>query len=186
MLEREIIFKLTRMKFGLDAIVGHIFRLMKDQLGHSVRKYDYVLIDCAPGISALTEASIRLADLVIVPTIPDFLSTYGLKSFCRNLWNGEIADRSTLKRPKKLPRVLITRRRPVKEHDQTGDLMRKERKANEPSFIVFETTIPEAIGVSQALGWRGDPPTFINKWGTSLVPLLNSLARETKEALNAA
>jgi hypothetical protein len=64
--------------------------------------------------------------------------------------------------------------------------MRNERTAEEPTFVVFDTIIPEAVGVSQALGWRGPPPTFTNKWGTSLVPLLGSLARETKEALNGA
>ena len=151
-----------------------------------MKKYDYVLIDCAPGISAVTEASIRLADLVIVPTIPDFLSTYGLKSFCKNLWGGKSAGRSTLKRPKHLPHVLITRKRHVSEHERMTGAMQNERQAEEPSFVVFETIIPEAVGVSQALGWRGPPPTFTNKWGTSLVPLLSSLARETKEALNGA
>jgi chromosome partitioning protein len=186
LLERELIFELTRRKFGLDAIIGHIFRLMKEQLGRLAKKYDYILIDCAPGISAVTEASIRMADLIIVPTIPDFLSTYGLKSFCSNIWLGEVAERSSLRRPKKLPHVLITRKRAVNEHDRTTTVMRNERKANKPSFALFETIIPEAASVSQALGWRGPPPTFTNKWGTTLVPLLSSLARETKEVLNGA
>jgi cellulose biosynthesis protein BcsQ len=179
-----MIFELTGRGYGLDAIVGHIFRAMKDHLGRSVRKYDYVLIDCAPGISAFTEASIRLADLVIVPTIPDFLSTYGLQTFCRNLWNGKIAERSSLKRPKSLPHVLITRKRPVNEHLTTTTLMQNERKAEEPSFELFETIIPEATRRSQALGWRGPPPTFTNKWGTVCVPLLNRLAQETRKVLN--
>ena len=186
MLEREIIFKLTERKFGLDAIVGRIFQAMKDELNRSVRKYDYILIDCAPGISAFSEASIRLAHLVIVPTIPDFLSTYGLQSFCRNLWKGEMATRTALRRPKRVPSVLVTRKRPISEHDRTIELLRNERTAKDPTFEVFDTVIPEATRVSQALGWQHAPPTFINKWGTDLVPLLNSLAEETKEALNGA
>jgi chromosome partitioning protein len=186
LLEREIIFKLTERNFGLDAIVGHVFRVMKEQLSQSTKKYDYVLIDCAPGLSALTEASIRLADLVIVPTIPDFLSTFGLKSFCRNIWSGNIADRSQLKRPDKLPHVLITRKRPVKEHDRTANLMLNERNAPTPSFKLFKTVIPEAIGVAEALGKTGANPTFTNKWGPGVVPIFNQLAQETKEALNGA
>jgi chromosome partitioning protein len=186
LLEREIIFELTKRKFGLDAIVGRVLAIMKEQLGRSAKKYDYVIIDCAPGISAVTEASIRLADIVIVPTIPDFLSTYGLKSFCKNLWGGRFTGRSSAKPPKHLPHVLITRKKSVNEHERMTDAMRNERQAKEPSFVVFETIIPEAVAVSQALGWRGAPPTFTNKWGTNLVPLLSSLARETKEALNGA
>jgi cellulose biosynthesis protein BcsQ len=49
LLEREIIFEMTQRKFGLDAIVGHIFRILKDQLARSGKKYDYIIVDCAPG-----------------------------------------------------------------------------------------------------------------------------------------
>jgi chromosome partitioning protein len=186
LLERDIIFELTGKNFGLDAIVGHIHRIMQEQLSASVRTYDYVLIDCPPGISALTEASIRLADLVIVPTIPDFLSTFGLKSFCKNLWSGKIAQRSSLKAPKRLPQVLITRRRPVKEHTRTMDLMQNEEKVDQPSFRLFRTVVPEAISVSESLGKAGRGPTFTSKWGTDIIAVLERLARETREALNGA
>jgi chromosome partitioning protein len=184
LLERELIFELTKQGFGLDAIVGKLFRIMKDRLGRTRRKYDYVIIDCAPGISAVTEVSIRLADLVIVPTIPDFLSTYGLKSFCKNLWRNGSAEGAP--RPKALPWVLITRKRPVREHERTVELLRNERKLSTPSFQSFETIIPEATAVSVALGTSNPFPTFVQKWGTDLTPRIGRLASEAMEALNGA
>jgi chromosome partitioning protein len=183
-LERELIFELTRQGFGLDAIVGRLFRIMRDRLGRTRRQYDYVIIDCAPGISAVTEVSIRLADLVIVPTIPDFLSTYGLKSFCKSLWRN--GGRESAPRPKALPRVLITRKRPVREHERTIELLRNERKLPEPSFQSFETIIPEAVAVSVALGTSNPFPTFVQKWGADMTPRIGRLASETMEALNGA
>jgi chromosome partitioning protein len=177
-------FELTERKFVLDAIIGHILRLMKSELARSAKKYDYILVDCAPGISALSEASIRLADLVIVPTIPDFLSTYGLSSFCKNLWNGRRAGRSSLTPPKNPPHVLITRKRSVREHERTTDKLRNEHRAAQPSFKVFDTVIPEAISIAEALSKTGKCPSFTAKWGTNVAPVLNQLVHETKEVLN--
>jgi cellulose biosynthesis protein BcsQ len=186
LLEREIIFSLTEKNFGLNAIVGRIFDLMKTELARSTKKYDFVVVDCAPGISALTEACIRLADLVIVPTIPDYLSTYGLQSFCSNLWSGNIADGTSLKKPKGLPHVLITRQRKVLAHQRTVEWMRNAARGKERPFRLFNTVIPEAIGIAEALSKTGKWPTFTNKWGADIVPLLSDLATETQEALNGA
>jgi chromosome partitioning protein len=184
LIERDLIFALTKTGMSLERIVEALYAIIREELKRTRKSYDYILFDCAPGISVLTEVSIRLANLVIVPTIPDFLSTYGLSSFCSNLWSGPIADQSNLKRPKRPPRVLITRRRPVREHDRTSERLRTEAAKDDAKFSIFTTEVLERAAIAEALGKIDAHPTFSQKWRDGTDIMLADLVREVREALH--
>ena len=180
--EQRIIHDLTQRKMSWSDIIGGLSGIVSAQLSKLRKGFDFILIDCAPGISVLTEVSIRLADLIIVPTIADFLSTFGLQTFC-----AAIADRSLaegLKKMRRRPHVLITRRRQVRIHAQTAEMLRNEATAAKPAFDVFRTEIPESVAVANALSQIDQFPIFSQKWGPIVVPLLSDLVREIGETLD--
>ncbi len=80
-LERDVLYRLGRLtqeQREAEAVVADFFR---DRLRELSGAYDYVLIDCPPGISLFTEAAIRASDMVIAPVNPDYLSFLGLQAF---------------------------------------------------------------------------------------------------------
>lgn len=180
--EQHVIYDLTKRQWSWDKIVDGLHDVMKKQLDRARRDFDFIIIDCAPGISVLTEVSIRLADLILVPTIPDFLSTFGLQGFCITLSHRGLS--SNLKTAAKLPYVLITRRRRVKAHDETALKLKNELTAPKPSFRIFQTEIPEAVAIAEALGKIDNFPRFAQKWGPVVTPLLADLVDEVKEVLD--
>jgi chromosome partitioning protein len=55
--------------------ISDAFNSMQDRMGKIIRSaegiYDQVVIDCAPGLSQLVWGALRVADLVLIPYIPD-------------------------------------------------------------------------------------------------------------------
>jgi cellulose biosynthesis protein BcsQ len=185
--EHRLLHDLTQQNMSWAKIVNGLYATVQTNLTELRKHFDYVLIDCAPGISVLTEVSIRLADLVMVPTIPDFLSTYGLQNFCVTLSHRGLSRR--VRRKSSLPHVLITRRRKVLIHEQTSNDLRLAATETHPTFQVFETEIPETVKVADALAQMdGDntqqPRTFTSKWGPVITPLLSDLTQEIEEVLH--
>jgi chromosome partitioning protein len=61
-----------------DSWVDHILRQAR-------RTFDLVICDTPPGLSLLSEAVIRRADLIVIPQVPDRLSTQGMQLYAHYL-----------------------------------------------------------------------------------------------------
>ncbi|MGY2053011.1 ParA family protein [Methylobacterium sp. JK268] len=186
--EREIVYALTRRQLSMHAIEHRLWDLFREDLAPLRETYDVVLFDCAPGISPLTEVTIRACDLVIVACIPDFLSTYGLRGFHRMIW-GTPGGEEGLPPPRRLPHVLVTRfQQGVRQHRETLRMLDEGAAAETPAFRLFATRVPQSAALAAALARRDT--TFHNKYhdsyhdlvGGTLAPLL----AEVKEVLHGA
>ena len=54
--------------------------LLKKALNNiEINKYDYVLLDCPPSLGTFTMNALNAADLLLIPTQPEFFSAYALR-----------------------------------------------------------------------------------------------------------
>lgn len=175
--EREIIYGLTEKGYGLHGIEGKTKATLSRDLESLRSDYRYIIFDCAPGISAFTTAAVALADLVVVPTIPDFLSHLGLIAFSERII-GEQRGQAALP-----PHVLITKKKPTNHHDEYVDLIRKMSKQPNSPFRLLDTVVKETQALPTALEMTGQYPTYSMKYPPALSEVLTSLADEIREAL---
>lgn len=66
--------------------------VLRRTLRHTLEegRYDYILIDCPPSLGLVTLNGLRISDYYLVPTIPDFLSTYGIPQIIKRI--GEFSE----------------------------------------------------------------------------------------------
>jgi len=177
--EREIVYTLTENGCGMNAIEEQATSRLNADIGSVSREFDYVIMDCAPGISAFTAAAVSLADLVIVPTIPDFLSTYGMQSFVRRVFPELISGSNSRRRNK--PHVLISRKKDIKEQHAYHDLLREFADRKEAEFRLFRTFIPDSPAVSSAVGKHHK--TYLQKYPVPISRCFADFADEVKTVL---
>lgn len=178
--EREIISALTRRRKTLDEIEKLLWGLFHAEFIKLRDHFDYVLFDCAPGISPFTEVAIRASDLVIVPTIPDFLSTYGLQAFCRMIWDN--TGESALPSPQRLPHVLPTQVQGINQHKDRIKQMEHEASASNAGFRLLNAQIPKSAQISAQIS----KPflTYGQKYPTPIQLAAAALRRDVMELLD--
>jgi chromosome partitioning protein len=183
--ERNLIYWLTRRGYSLERVEGDLFHLLAGQIQEVSRGFDYVIFDCPPGISILTEIALRQSHLIIVPTIPDFLSILALDAFTRHVSKRRADEALGHPAPKSQPHVLITLRQPIPEHDQRVAELRKRTEVGRAVYKVMGSEIPWTKGVPEALE-RVDPSlNYAQKWSAQLRSHFADVAAEMKAAVAA-
>lgn len=182
MAERELIYELSDRGLSMRAIEGQVYVEISKDLAAFRSLYDYIVFDCPPGISALTEVAIRSSDLVVVPTVPDYVSYAGLEVFIRSFWN----DRKTaLPTPSLRPHILFTR--VAQSRHQKDIQMQIIERASGPErpFVVLNTQIAARNSIAEGLGKGGQTVTLDARWGNEAVQMFDDLTDELDGVLNA-
>lgn len=118
-------------------------RVLAEALTGVLTDYDYVLLDCPPNLGVITQNGLRISDGYVIPTIPDFMSTYGIppvQGHIRHLateWSAPIEELG----------VVITKYRSSSAvHRQVLDSLRENRSLPR----LFPTRIPESNQIAAA------------------------------------
>ena len=155
--ERDMIESFVKRGFHIDAIQKWICERFANGLKTVINDYDYILIDCPPGISLFAEAALIAADAILVPSIPDYVSRLGLIAFRKRalrLINERRGGPSQLY-------VVATK------YDSTFNLHRSEADILKENLgdHMFDTRISQHVDIAKAAEWSDKPRTFEQKYG---------------------
>ncbi|KAB2912177.1 MAG: ParA family protein [Hyphomicrobiaceae bacterium] len=77
-IQGELYLKVSKKDLDADAVSVQVRSRMKRLMKHFGMDFDLVILDCPPGLSFAALAALDLADRVIVPFRPDFVSQFAL------------------------------------------------------------------------------------------------------------
>lgn len=137
--------------------------------------YDFVLIDCPPSLGLVTLNGLRISDHYLIPTIPDFLSTYGIPQIVKRIREFSDAAGHTIEPMG----ILATKYRAQSSvHNQQLNLLKQGKDAP-----LLDTVVPENTEIAGAAEFR-DVSTLRQKWGyRGQFDIYRSLAKEVLDSV---
>ena len=107
-------------------------------------EYDYILCDCPPNFNPVTKNALWASDAYVVPTVPDFLSTYGIGLLRRSVQKLFALTGSTFTGPV-LGGILLTRVKNTNLHNYYCNQVRFDYPDE-----VFTQMVSDSIAVAGA------------------------------------
>jgi chromosome partitioning protein len=145
--------------------------------------YDFILMDCPPGLSPLVNAAVGLDNRVIVPFRPDFISQYALDRMADKV-EGTDKRRRARRRLEAIPHE---RRRYVSVVNLHGGTAAEKRILDDYEGVHprLKTQIKRLPDVAEAFYWQEDRRSLKEKYGKA-EPLVKQLYNDFQEWLVAA
>jgi len=153
--EMRLVAKKPRNIATMDDFYLARYLVLRDALASIKKKYDYILFDCPPNIYMVSRNAIIASDYYLVPTIPDFISCYGIPFILQHIQNmqNEVRERGVRTSAKFLGIVRNRVRQAggnlVREHEEQS-----KKLAREYESLLMDSMIMDRIGVAELLGTR--------------------------------
>jgi chromosome partitioning protein len=157
--EREV------SKAGLESRLRATVRQM---LAQARDKYDFVLIDSAPGLSVLTEVWLREANFYLSPTKPDYISTHGLQFL------GQFSQRDSDMGFAECIGVIIS----MKDKTAFEDAQYERWLRQNSKHPCFDQVIPRATSLQNAAHFCPRPRSYWAKYPGDTGKALRQLTEE--------
>ena len=177
--EKRILYHIAETHGGFMAYEGRLHRLFEEDFVPLKKIYDYVVFDCPPGISSLSEVAIRCSDMIVMPTIPDKISVYGLSAFIQTIWD----DKSQFSRKPVKPHILLARGQNTKKHRDMIRAFEDQARVPDCGYHLLRTRVPQLQSFAKTLDVdHAKPETFRSRYPADLLGPMRALTLEVTEA----
>ncbi|MDX2263897.1 MAG: ParA family protein [Hyphomicrobiales bacterium] len=186
--ERDLLHRLSGSHTDFNRVAETIKGRITKRIEQAGMNYDAVIVDCPPGVSFAMEAALAMADKVVVPFRPDYVSVFAVDRIARMI--EDAPNPRALQEIPKASRRYVTL---VNLYQQKPSHQRliEDIGAFHP---VMKTRIPQSPAVANAFDWERERRLIDKKYGAAvgmlrelfneLSPMVKSLG-DKKGAMNA-
>jgi chromosome partitioning protein len=136
--------------------------------------YNYVLLDCPPSLTLQVKQFLRIADGIIVPSVPDRLSVRG------TLWLLDRLRAKNFTRAAPIGTLWSLFRSQSSVHASVVEQARKRKEPLDQLPLPFKTVIPNASKIAESTNPDQRPTSFSAKYTPKFAGLYQQLCREIR------
>ncbi|MFZ1102048.1 MAG: ParA family protein [Hyphomicrobiaceae bacterium] len=168
----------TRLKDPFNAMNLYV----RELLSQLDERYDFILMDCPPGLSPLVNAAVGLGNRVIVPFRPDYISQFALDRMADKV--EQTGKRSRTR--KRLDSIPHDRRRYVSVVNMLGGTAAERTILDDFDGVHprLKTQLKRQPDIAEAFYWQEEPRSLSEKYGKA-EPQVKDLYNDVREWLDA-